>query len=393
MALYIGIMSGTSLDGIDVALVEFSDEPVFPSPWELRGFISIPFEETIRSRMLAASAGDMAIRDVFRLDADLGVAFAEATLFCLDEAGIDRREVEAIGMHGQTVWHAPQIEPAGITVQIGSAAVVAERTGLPVVSDFRSADVAAGGEGAPLVPIFDLLYLASNRCDRVLVNIGGIANLTWIPCRSDSSKPLDQRTARVIAFDTGPGNVLIDAAMRLLYGRQLDLGGRVAAGGRVDPKLLEELLAEPWLQFSPPKSTGRELFGEERGERIVTEATGQGVAPEDIVATLTEFTAATILGAIDRFCPASQRGREVVVGGGGARNLHLMSRLDERSGEATEVSTSDRLGVPSDAKEAICFALLAWLNRHGRPGNIPSVTGASGPRLLGTCRHPHIRKG
>ncbi len=388
MSLFIGIMSGTSLDGIDVSLVEFDQEGVFPPPWRLRGFISIPFEREIKERMLAASAGEMSIRDVFRLDADLGVAFAEAALLCLEEHDVDPADIEAIGLHGQTVWHAPEYEPAGITVQIGSGSVVAERTGIPVVSDFRSADVVAGGQGAPLVPIFDALYLGSQEVDRILLNIGGIANITWIgrnPASVDGPRP----PREVIAFDTGPGNVLIDAAMRRLYRREFDASGAVAASGQIVPGLLDTLLSEPWLRFSPPKSTGRELFGEDRGEEIVREATAAGIPPENIVATLTEYTATTITDAIRSFCPMRSDVREIVVGGGGARNQHLLARIADRAGSGTTVMTSDRLGVPSDAKESICFALLALLNLERRPGNLPGVTGAEGSRVLGSVRAPH----
>lgn len=389
MSLFVGIMSGTSLDGIDVALVEFENGGVFPPPWHLRGFLSIPFAQEMKVRMLAASAGEMSIRDVFRLDADLGVAFAEAALLCLEEHEIDPDGVEAIGLHGQTVWHAPEYEPAGITVQIGSAPVVAERTGIPVVSDFRSADVVAGGQGAPLVPIFDALYLGSAEVDRILLNIGGISNITWIGrIPAGTSGPIRD----VIAFDTGPGNVLIDAAMRLLYHSEYDAGGAVAASGRVERSLLDELMTEPWLRFSPPKSTGRELFGEARGEEIVTRATAAGIPSADIVATLTEYTAATISDAVRSFCPARSDVREIIVGGGGARNAHLLRRISSLAGEQTRLSTSERLGIPADAKEAICFALLAWLNLEGRPGNIPRVTGAEGERILGTVRDPRRRR-
>ena len=389
MPLFVGIMSGTSLDGIDVALVEFENGGTFPPPWHLRGFLSIPFALEMKGRMLAASAGEMSIRDVFRLDADLGVAFAEAALLCLEEHDIGPREVEAIGLHGQTVWHAPDYEPAGITVQIGSAPVVAERTGIAVVSDFRSADVVAGGQGAPLVPIFDALYLGSSEVDRILLNIGGIANVTWIG-RLPEGPPGPPRD--VIAFDTGPGNVLIDAAMRLLYGREYDAGGTIAASGEVDQGLLDELMSEPWLRFSPPKSTGRELFGEARGEEIVARAKGAGTPSENIVATLTEYTAATISDAVRSFCPARSDVREIIVGGGGARNGHLLGRISALAGEETRLATSERLGIPADAKEAICFALLAWLNLEGRPGNIPRVTGAEGERILGTVRDPRGRR-
>ena len=388
--LYLGIMSGTSLDGVDVALVRFEDGDQFPPSYTVENFISIPFDRSMKERLLAASSGEMSLRDTFLLDADLGLAYAEATLYCLGESDVESAEVEAIGLHGQTVWHAPKHDPAGVTVQIGSAAIVAERTGCAVVSDFRTADVAAGGEGAPLVPIFDLLYLGSTASDRALVNIGGITNLTWIRRQRTDTPDLNPGHDRAIAFDTGPGNLLIDAAMRKLYDRDFDDNGRVARSGEVNRPLLESLLSETWLGFAPPKSTGRELFGEERGYAIVEDAVGEGCRPEDIVATLTEYTARTLVDAIETYCPGASTAEaiELIVGGGGARNKFLLERIDELSPGSTTVLRSDEIGVGSDAKEAVCFALLAYLNRHNQPGNVPWVTGAAGPRVLGTLRKP-----
>ncbi len=388
--LYLGIMSGTSLDGVDVALVRFEEQLTLPPAYRLENFLSVPFDGGMRKRLFRACAGELSMRDLFLLDADLGRLYADASLLCLEGAGVGPDEVEAIGLHGQTVWHAPKGDPVGVTVQIGSAALLAELTGCAVVSDFRSADVAAGGEGAPLVPIFDLLYLGSTEADRALVNIGGISNLTWIRRQSTDIPDLDPGHDRAVAFDSGPGNMLIDAAMRRLFERDYDAGGSVARSGSVHQPLLQQLLSEPWLRSALPKSTGRELFGEERGYQIVRDGGKLGLSPEDIVATLTEFTAATLVDAIATYCPGANDGEsvELIVGGGGARNHYLMERIAARSSEQTKVLSSDETGLASDAKEAICFALLAYLRVRNLPGNVPWVTGARGTRVLGTVRNP-----
>lgn len=389
--IFVGVMSGTSLDGVDVAIVRFQEGESFPPAYSIDSFTTYPIPSELKGRILNGTTGRLSMREAYRLDRDLGLLYAEAIERTLADSLVERSDVEAVGLHGQTMWHAPALDPVGLTMQIGSASIVAERCGLPVVSDFRTADVAAGGEGAPLVPIFDLLYLSSRDEDRAHLNVGGISNVTWRP-RSDRSSHQSTTAEDVLAFDTGPGNLLVDTAMTILYDRPYDNNGEVARSGTVDRKALERLLNDPWLQLAPPKSTGRERYGYDLGRGFVGACEIEGVSPEDIVATLVEFTARTVVEAIDRFClPEGSDPYQVVVGGGGARNGYLLERLSHLGGERASVIRADDIGVPADAKEAICFALLALLRLDGRPGNLPSVTGASGPRVLGTIRDPFVR--
>ncbi len=286
--------------------------------------------------------------------------------------------VDLVGSHGQTIWHIPRAgEPHAATLQLGDPARIAEGTGLPVVSDFRARDIAAGGEGAPLVPWQDRVLFALPQGRRVLQNIGGIGNLTWVPPRGDP--------APLLAFDTGPGNALIDAAVELATGGRetFDRDGVRAARGRVRPDILEELLVHPFFALEPPKSTGREVFGR---PFVAALAERHGIAGDadwdDLIATLTALTARSIGDSIRRWVLA--RGvDEVVVSGGGARNPTLMARIRDEL-RPIPVFTGERLGVDPDAKEALAFAALAWAHVHGLAGNVPEATGASGPRVLGS---------
>ncbi len=371
--LIAGIMSGTSLDGIDVAFLEIREEEGRPV-WRLRGVAERPYDPEIRRLLLSASSGELPLRRTFELDVELGILYAEAVTDGLKANGILPGELDAVGLHGQTIYHDP---PHGVTVQIGSAAVIAEQLSSVVVNDFRTADVAAGGEGAPLVPFCDALLLHKPGSNRVALNIGGMANLTWLPCELDPN--------RLLAFDTGPGNVLIDAAMRELRGENYDAGGELASVGEVDAELLDLILADPWFAEPPPKSTGRERFGEERGVECARSGKKKGRSDADVIRTLTAVTARSIINAIDRHVAPVASVDEIIVGGGGAKNTILMEMLRTEAA-GPEVLPSDRYGVPADAKEAICFAILAWATLHGIPSNVPSVTGARGPRILGTVR-------
>ncbi|MGH7556163.1 MAG: anhydro-N-acetylmuramic acid kinase, partial [Longimicrobiales bacterium] len=312
------------------------------------------------------------------LHARLGEWLAAATLDACERAGLRIDEVDLIGSHGQTVWHVPpENGRRGATLQLGDPATIAERTGVPVVSDFRSRDVAAGGQGAPLVPWIDRTLFSLPGRARILQNIGGMANLTRVPPRG-ANEPL-------LAFDTGPGNALIDAAVELATdGREtFDRDGRRAAAGTIDETLLAELLAHPYFEREPPKSTGRELFGKPFVEALVARAHTSGDAVwANLVATLTAFTARTIVDAVRRW--VLPRGAdELVVTGGGARNPALMRMLRE-SLAPLPVMSGDEIGIDPDAKEALAFAALAWAHAQGIPGNVPEATGASGPRLLGS---------
>jgi len=309
---------------------------------------------------------------VCRMNFTLGELFASAALRLIAEAGLRPDEVDLIGSHGQTIWHEPKpVEAGGVisrsTLQIGEPAVIAERTGVVTVADFRVRDVAAGGQGAPLVPYFDYCLLRSDRKSRAVQNIGGIGNVTYLPAGCGLSQ--------VLAFDTGPGNMIIDALCAQFFGRPYDRDGEIAASGRVSPALLAELMAHPYLAERPPKTTGRELFGVQFA-RDLAERTG--LAPADLVATATAFTAHSIAGAYRRFLG---RVDEVIVGGGGARNPVLMRMLSEALPEAA-VMTHEAVGIDSDAKEAIAFALLANDCILGLSTNVPGATGGR-PAILG----------
>ena len=376
--LVAGVMSGTSLDGIDVAFVEISG-----SGREIRhlllGFHSFPYEPGMRSTLMAASAGELGMRAAYELDADLGGVYAEAIASAATAAGIGDRGIDAVGLHGQTVYHAPARRPHGVTVQIGSAAVVAGYLDTIVVNDFRAQDVAVGGEGAPLVPYCDLVLLHSPSLNRVALNIGGIANVTWLPSGADA--------ATLVAFDTGPGNMLIDAAMRELFGRDRDENGAIASKGRVDEEWVEVILTDGYFSASPPKSTGRELFGAGRAAELLREGRERGLGDADIVASLTLLSARSIARGIESFASRGEQVEEIVAAGGGVRNLTLMNMLHQEM-PSSRVLSSDVFGIPADAKEAICFAILANEALCETPANVPSVTGARRPVVCGALRLP-----
>ncbi len=380
--LVAGVMSGTSLDAVDVALVRLAGTGA-ALRHSVAGLLAVPISADLRRRLLAASVGDMGLRETFELDADLGELYADAVMELLTQAGMAPGELDAIGLHGQTVYHAPRRSPNGLSVQIGSAAVVAERLRSIVVNDFRAADVAAGGEGAPLVPYCDFVLLHDASLNRVALNIGGIANITWLPG--------DAHPDTLIAFDTGPGNMLVDAAMRMMFNRDYDANGDVAASGLVNTAWLAELLADEYFAAPPPKSAGRERFGEERGRTLVADARAAGLAEADIVATLTMLTARTIADAVGRFAAKGLPVHEVIVGGGGARNATMMAMLHgamQAYGEDVSVVASDAVGIPSDAKEAICFAILANEAILETPAGLRSVTGAARNVICGAIRLP-----
>jgi anhydro-N-acetylmuramic acid kinase len=373
--IVVGLMSGTSVDGIDAALVEL-DGSATAVDWRLMAFETFPYPRDHRDEIHAAiTSGDP--ETLTRLHARLGEWFAEAVLTVCRSAGVGLPDVDLVGSHGQTVWHHPPQEGLrGATLQLGCPATIAERTGIPVVSDFRSRDMAAGGEGAPLVPWADQLLFTGDQT-RVLQNIGGMANLTRLP-PAGSDDP-------VIAFDTGPGNALIDAAVELATGgdQLFDRDGEWARRGSIDDTLLAELLEHPYFQRPPPKSTGRETFGRAYVASLVERITPVSRDDwADLIATLTAFTAHTIAGAVIRWAHPGPAG-ELVVTGGGSLNPVLVEMLSAAL-ETVPVRTGDALGLRPEAKEALAFALLAWAHVRGVPGNLPEVTGAAGPRVLGS---------
>jgi len=374
----VGLMSGTSVDGIDAALIEI-DGDARRVDWRLSAFVTIPWPPARRRQIqLAMVEGNPA--SLCRLHADLGEWFAEAAMAVCADAGLPLTQLDLIGSHGQTIWHEPPAVTAdharrGASLQLGCPATIAERTGVPVVSDFRTRDLAAGGQGAPLVPWVDRHLYACDHA-RALLNIGGMANVTHVP-PAGSDEPL-------LAFDTGPGNALIDGAAELVSGGELsyDVDGGLARAGRVDAALLEELLRHPYFGHEPPKSTGREMFGRRYLDALLERhPIADEAAGRDLVATLTSLTARSIAAALRRWV-LPRGAREVVATGGGARNPCLVELIAERV--AVPVCTGDEVGIDVDAKEAVAFAALAWAHVRGMPGNVPEATGAVGPRVLGS---------
>lgn len=361
---YVGTLSGTSVDGIDAALVRFTPKP------EMVASHSLAFPAEVKNDLLALCApGENEIDRLGRADVTLGRLFAQAVNELLAKAGVAASAVRAIGSHGQTIRHRPGFTPA-FTLQIGDPNVIAAETGVAVVADFRRKDMALGGQGAPLVPAFHEAVFRSRDKDRVVVNIGGIANLTALPADA---------TAAVLGFDTGPGNTLLDAWARRALGEPMDRDGALAARGCVAPELLHAFLAEPYFAQAAPKSTGPEQFSVAWRERHLA-ATGCGVSDADVQATLVALTAQSIADAI-RALPKLTR-PDVFICGGGARNPVLMRALRGQLPECV-VDVTDALGVSSNWVEALAFAWLARQRVLGLPGNCPRVTGARRAAVLG----------
>lgn len=356
-----GIMSGTSLDGVDAALVETGKRGV-----RTLGFLSRPYPDELRARLLAVSNCDTHTREIARLHFELAEAYAAVFKSLLKKACLTADKVRAVGCHGQTIYH----EGGVATLQIGDGSVLAERLGIAVVSDFRPRDIAAGGQGAPLVPYVDYLLYADPEEGRVSLNIGGISNITHLPAGAPAEN--------VTAFDTGPGNMVVDQLMVRLRSEPFDRDGAFAASGSVDPLLVEELLHDEFYSRKPPKSAGREQYGTDFVDSLIA----RGLSPEDTVATATFLTAATIAEGVYRFAePRGEIGR-VIVSGGGVHNRTLMRFLRAELADMEVVSSAD-FGVDPDAKEAIAFAVLAAETMEGRPANLPSATGARRQVVLG----------
>ena len=365
--IVIGLLSGTSADGTDAALCEIAGHGE-NTGLVARAFVTTPFSRALRERIFRVAQADAA--ELTDLDVMLGDAFADASFAVAAAAGVAIEDVDLIGSHGQTAVHHPRSAGGvGATLQIGEAAVIAERTGRPVISDFRVRDVAAGGEGAPLVPLVDHLLFRKPGRRRALQNIGGIANVTLV----------SDRLADLVAFDNGPGNMPLDTVARSASAgsEAFDRDGARAARGVVDPGLLTELHRHPYLSQPLPKSTGRETFGRSFVYPLLTRFEGH---LDDLLATLTRFTAEAIARSYHEMLPAMPD--EVFVSGGGALNPTMMRHLAELLAPIP-VMTSAPLGVDPEAKEAIAFAVLANQTLFGEPGNIPAVTGAAGPRVLG----------
>ena len=376
--VYVGLMSGTSCDGVSAAAARFVDGPGGSVAAELVGFVQVPYTGAQRDRLLAAMAGATP-REYCRLDADVGGWLADAAAALLADAGVARADVRLVASHGQTLWH----EPGHSTWQTGDPRVIAERLGVDVVSDFRARDVAAGGQGAPLVPAADALLFGDATRWRLLQNLGGMGNVTVVPPRAAADDPF----AGVRAFDTGPGMALVDLlARRADPALPYDVDGRLAAAGSPVDAVVNRLLAEPYFVAPPPKSTGRELFGADYADRLTALCRHERPAATDadLVATTALLTARSVADAYARFVP--EPAAEVLVSGGGARHPGVMAALERelaRAPRPVAVRRFDDAFFDGEAKEAVAFALLGYLHERRRPGNVPGATGARGPRVLG----------
>ena len=379
--LVLGLMSGTSADGIDVALARISGAPPRLNA-KLLAHTSSKFPPALRKEILrVAEQQPISAGELSQLNFSLGEVFADAALAACKTFRISPRRVALIGSHGQTIFH--QGKPVryfgrrtASTLQIGEPSVIAARTGVTTVGDFRPADMAVGGQGAPLVPYADYLLYRDAKLGRVSLNLGGIANITVIPA---GAKP-----SNVFAFDTGPANILIDALVSYFTrGRKrFDQNAAVAQTGRPLPALVDGLMGDPYLRIAPPKSTGREYYGQAYIQKVLALGRRHRAYPADLIRAATIFTALSVADALHRFVLPKSKIRELIVSGGGAKNPLLMAQLAAALGEI-EILPSASFGIPEEAKEAFAFALMAYETFHQRPANVPSATGARGSAILG----------
>ncbi|MEK4060391.1 MULTISPECIES: anhydro-N-acetylmuramic acid kinase [Paenibacillus] len=385
-SVVVGLMSGTSLDGIDAAIVSIEGSGLAAKA-ELLHYSSVPYDDGLRERLKELCTIEHSSVDlVCGMNVYLAERFAEAAIEAVRSAGMELDEIDLISSHGQTVWHIPEAaadDPLLVrsTLQLGDLSVLAKRTGRVVVGDFRPGDMAVGGQGAPLAPYGDLILFRHPEKGRLLQNIGGIGNCTALPA---AAGPED-----VFAFDTGPGNMVIDQTVYLLSGGQMsyDDGGSWAAQGTPDEVLVDQMMEHPYFALKPPKSTGREVFGKAYAEQFVSLARARCLNDADIVATATAFTARTITEGYLRYVFPVCEIDEVIVSGGGAHNAALLAMLQQQLPEQA-VITSSVLGFSDDAKEAIIFALLGNDFMHGVANNLPSATGASRPTVMGKLAFP-----
>lgn len=385
----VGMMSGTSVDGVDAALVEISGTDSEPKV-KLLAFENKPYPPQVREKIFSLfTPANATVDKVGYMNFLLGEIYAKSALSVIEKAGMKPEEIDVIGSHGQTIWHAPIPEspdgiPVAYTVQIGEGSVIAERTGILTVSDFRVADMAAGGQGAPLVPFSEYLLYRREKETILLQNIGGIGNMTVMPA---GAKPRD-----VFAFDTGPGNMIIDAVISAVTGgeKTYDAGGETAAKGRVCNALLDILKEEPYYRQPLPKTTGREHFGVQYTEKILSWWKENPIPVEDLLATVTDLTAYSIADAYERYVLPKYRASEIIVGGGGSYNATLLRFMKERfAPHGVAVRTQEDLGLSSDAKEAVAFALMADCCMRGKANTLSSVTGAEHPAVMGKISQPY----
>jgi anhydro-N-acetylmuramic acid kinase len=383
----IGLISGTSVDGIDAVIVDISDEIENNDlvRLEVPGFATYPYPDGVRERILEVSVpGRGSVEKICHLNAYLGELFARAAIRIAEETGISLQDIDVIGSHGQTIQHLPhpineQAVPVTSTLQIGEPSIIAERTGVTTVADFRPRDMAAGGEGAPFAPYAHYLLFCHPTKHRIITNIGGISNLTYIPAGASAEQ--------VIAFDTGPGNMILDQLVTQFTGGIMpyDQDGKLAAQGKCHRALLSWMMSHPYLERKPPKSTGREEFGDPFVSRLYAQSRALGVSKNDLLTTATVFTAETILHSYAAFLPLEKcphKNLEIIFCGGGVKNQTLMTFLRQRLAPLPIFSV-EQFKISSDALEAITFALLARETIRGRPANLPGVTGATHSVVLG----------
>lgn len=387
--LLIGLMSGTSLDGVDAALVSIkSDTSGTLMEVSLTDYVCVPYSDELRKIVL-----DLCSLEHSRIDllvkAHFGISewYAYTVKRLLKSARLNRKDVDAICMHGQTIWHAPDVQlfpgpetdfEVRSTLQIGEISVVRERTGIPVIGNFRSRDMAAGGEGAPLAPYLDALLFGSPDEGRIVQNIGGIGNATVIPAGYNRE--------RISAFDTGPGNMVIDAIVRAETNgsQQYDPEGSIAAAGQINQELLDIFMADPYFIRKPPKSTGREVYGADFAAHFLGEANQRSLSFADTVATATALTSESIVRAMEDFVLPETTIAKVLACGGGSSNKTLMSLIRQRLPQGISLGTTAEIGIPDDAREAIAFAVLGHESLMGHPSNLPTVTGAARSVILGS---------
>jgi anhydro-N-acetylmuramic acid kinase len=386
----VGLMSGTSADGIDAALARISGSGDTIEA-QLISFRTTPYEAAVRKRILALFAPDAPVVEVCRMSFLLGRLFGEAVVDLVDRCHLRACNVDLVASHGQTVCHLPPGGPwddlaGGATLQIGEPAVIAELTGVPVVSDFRSGDIAAGGQGAPLVPYADYALFRHPEKTRAVQNIGGIANVTLLPAGG--------RLEDVVAFDTGPGNMILDALVTAITQGEatFDQDGALSALGRVDERLLRWLMSHEYISRPPPKSTGREEFGADFVASILDRAEAWDISAEDLLATTAAFTARSIAGSYRDFILLEHRIDEVILGGGGSYNATLRRMLQDAL-PGTPIFLHEDFGISGEAKEALAFAILGNETMLGRPANVPSSTGARRPVILGRITPAQVREG
>jgi len=375
----IGLMSGTSLDGVDVALIRIEGNGTF-TKLELVGYLEYPFPSGLKSRLLRNSVKGLSnVEEISQLNFLLPKIYFDAIKNLCSDLNFDLNDIDLIGSHGQTIQHIPTAVDffeykIASTLQIGDPAVLAKLSGIITVGDFRTGDIALGGEGAPLIPYFDYILFHSHQKNRALLNIGGISNFTILN--------KDKGMKDVLAFDTGPGNMLIDTLTKMLFDQEFDRDGDLARAGKLDQKLFDAIIEkDEFIGRIPPKSTGREYYGENFLADLLTKF--DKVKKEDWLYTVTNFTAYAIYQNYEKFVKEETIIDELIVSGGGAKNKFLYELLNKEFGAKVDLKVIDDIGVSSDAKEAICFAVLANETISGNPTNIPRTTGASKPTILG----------